>query len=159
MTLADVSAWRAVLCIAVMYAEGCQRRGGDDQWERLILYVDWSRTVSSRCGGLRRGPVGFAHRVWSPGGPKYLGSKVGFCWANGEWRPFTCVSFDRVLYILRELPTNNAFRAAIELSRDLMPSGMQSGSEVLYFTLGATWDFLVNFFIFLKNRRNAPVSL
>ena len=92
----------------------------------------------SRCGGLRRGPVGFAHRVRSPGGPKYLGS-------NGEWRPFTCVSFDRVLYILRELPTNNALRAAIELSRDLMPSGMQSGSEVLYFTLGATWDFLVIF--------------
>ena len=59
-----------------------------------------------------------------------------------------CLSFDRVLHILRELPINNAFRAAIELSRDLTPSGMQSGSEFLYFTLGATWDFLVNF---LKN--------
>ena len=48
-------------------------------------------------------------KVRSPGGTKYLGSMVAFCWANGESRPFTCDYFNRVLYVLHELPRNIAF--------------------------------------------------
>ena len=114
-----------------MYAEDCQRRNGDDQWERLILYVDWSPTVSRPS---KSGPVAWRDEVHRFQTFFPLGQQ-----RSSNRSPVTlstvCSTFST------SCPGTTLSERQLSC---LATSSVQSGFEVLYFTPGATWDSLMN---------------